>query len=109
VVIARLLGARLFHVLDHWLHEYASNLITVLYIWEGGLAIWGSVVGGLIALAFLAWRKRWRLPVSLDAAAPGLVLAQAILGKFQLKSKFAYAVTRRIALTPFHLTAYTLV
>lgn len=78
VVLAGLVGARLFHVLDHWPHEFAANPIRALYIWEGGLAIWGAVAFGLIAVAILAWRKGWKLPVLLDAAAPGLVLAQAI-------------------------------
>jgi len=78
VVLAGLLGARLFHVLDHWPDEYAANPVRALYIWEGGLAIWGAIVGGLIAVAILAWQRKWRLPVLLDAAAPGLVLAQAI-------------------------------
>ena len=78
VVVGGLIGARLFHVLDHWPHEYATNPIRALYIWEGGLAIWGGVVGGLIALAFLARRRGWPLPRLLDAVAPGLVLAQAI-------------------------------
>jgi phosphatidylglycerol:prolipoprotein diacylglycerol transferase len=50
----------------------------MLYIWEGGLAIWGGVAGGLVVAAILAWRKGWRLPRLLDAAAPGVVLAQAI-------------------------------
>ena len=78
VVIAGLVGARLFHVLDHWPHEYAANPIRALYIWEGGLAIWGGVFGGLIAVAILAWRRGWQLPRLLDAVAPGLVLAQAL-------------------------------
>jgi phosphatidylglycerol:prolipoprotein diacylglycerol transferase len=78
VVIGGLIGARLFHVLDHWPHEYAMNPIRALYIWEGGLAIWGAVAGGLVAIALLAWRRGWKLPRLLDAAAPGLVLAQAI-------------------------------
>jgi phosphatidylglycerol:prolipoprotein diacylglycerol transferase len=78
VVVGGLIGARLFHVLDHWPHEYALNLVRALYIWEGGLAIWGGVVGGLIAATILAWRRGWQLPRLLDAVAPGLVLAQAI-------------------------------
>jgi phosphatidylglycerol:prolipoprotein diacylglycerol transferase len=49
-----------------------------LYIWEGGLAIWGGVAGGLMAVALVAWRRGWRLSRLLDAVAPGLVLAQAI-------------------------------
>ena len=78
VVLGGLLGARLFHVLDHWPHEFAANPIRALYIWEGGLAIWGGVVGGLIAIAVLGRRRGWRLARLLDAVAPGLVLAQAI-------------------------------
>jgi phosphatidylglycerol:prolipoprotein diacylglycerol transferase len=81
VVLAGLLGARLFHVLDHWPDEYAANPVRALYIWEGGLAIWGAVIGGLMAIALIAWRRHWRLPALLDAAVPGLVLAQAI-GRF---------------------------
>lgn len=78
VVIGGFMGARLFHVLDHWPHEYAADPIRALYIWEGGLAIWGGVAGGLIAIAILSRRRGWRFPRLLDATAPGLVLAQAI-------------------------------
>ncbi|HEU0291426.1 MAG TPA: prolipoprotein diacylglyceryl transferase [Anaerolineales bacterium] len=78
IIVAGLIGARLFHVLDHWSHEYAMNPIRALYVWEGGLAIWGALVGGLIAGALITWRRGWRFPRFLDAAAPGLVLAQAI-------------------------------
>jgi phosphatidylglycerol:prolipoprotein diacylglycerol transferase len=78
IVMAGLLGARLFHVLDHWAYEFAANPIRALYIWEGGLAIWGGVAGGLLAAAILAWRHGWKFSKLLDAGAPGLVLAQAI-------------------------------
>lgn len=78
VIIGGMIGARLFHVLDHWPDEYAANPIRALFIWEGGLAIWGAVVGGLIVVAILARVHGWRLPKLLDAAAPGLALAQAI-------------------------------
>lgn len=78
VVLAGLIGARLFHVADHWPDRFAANPIEALYVWEGGLAIWGGVAGGLVALAVLARRRHWRLRRLLDAAAPGLVLGQAI-------------------------------
>lgn len=78
IVIGGLIGARLFHVLDHWSDKFAANPIRALYIWEGGLAIWGAIVGGLITGALIAWQRGWRFPKLLDAAAPGLVLAQAI-------------------------------
>lgn len=78
IVIGGLIWARLFHVLDHWSDRFAANPTQALLIWEEGLAIWGAIVGGLITGAFIAWRRGWYFPKLLDAAAPGLVLAQAI-------------------------------
>lgn len=78
VVLGGIVGARLFHVIDHWPHEYAATPLRALFIWEGGLAIWGGVIGGLVTVALLAWRRGLRLPRLLDAIAPGLVLGQAI-------------------------------
>ncbi|MBI3761645.1 MAG: prolipoprotein diacylglyceryl transferase [Chloroflexi bacterium] len=78
VVVSGILGARLFHVADHWSDMFAANPIRALYVWEGGLAIWGGVAGGLLAVAALARRRKWKLPRLLDATAPGLVLAQAV-------------------------------
>lgn len=78
IAIAGLLGARLFHVIDHWPDTYAANPISALFVWQGGLAIWGAVIGGLLAVVILAWRRGWPLPRLLDAFVPGLVLAQAI-------------------------------
>lgn len=78
VIFGGLIGARLFHVIDHWPDEYAANAVRALYIWEGGLAIWGGVIGGLVALALFARRRKLPLAILLDTVAPGLVLAQAI-------------------------------
>jgi phosphatidylglycerol:prolipoprotein diacylglycerol transferase len=78
LLVAGILGARLFHVIDHWADEYAANPVRALYIWEGGLAIWGAVIGGLFALAIYAWRRGLYLGVLVDTVAPGLVLGQAI-------------------------------
>lgn len=78
LIPAGIVGARLFHVIDHWDHGYSADPLRVLYIWQGGLAIWGGVIGGLGALVFLAWRRGWRLPLLLDTLAPALVLGQGI-------------------------------
>jgi phosphatidylglycerol:prolipoprotein diacylglycerol transferase len=78
IIIGGLIGARLFHVLDHWSDRFAADPIAALYIWEGGLAIWGAMVGGALTAALLAWRRGWNFGRFADAAAPGLVLAQAI-------------------------------
>jgi phosphatidylglycerol:prolipoprotein diacylglycerol transferase len=78
VLLAGTVGARLFHVLDHWPDGFAANPVRALHIWEGGLAIWGAVIGGLIALAVYAWRRQLSLAVLVDTIVPGLVLGQAI-------------------------------
>lgn len=62
IIVAGIIGAYLLHVLARWLHEYAANPIHVFYIWEGGLAIWGAMTGGLIAATLLAWRHGGRFP-----------------------------------------------
>ncbi len=78
VVIAGIAGARLFHVIDHWSHEFAANPIRALFIWEGGLAIWGGVIGGLIAVMIVARQRGYRFLILTDALAPGLVLGQGL-------------------------------
>lgn len=81
VVFSGLIGARLFHVIDHWSDVFSKDPGRIFAIWEGGLAVWGAVVGGLIPLIIFARRKYWNLGQLLDAFAPGLVLGQAI-GRF---------------------------
>lgn len=78
VILAALVGARLFHVIDHWPDEFAANPLRVLYIWEGGLAIWGGVLGGLAALMLYARTHRLSLAKLVDIGAPGLVLGQGL-------------------------------
>lgn len=78
VVVGGMIGARLFHVIDHWPDVFSKDPGRIFAIWEGGLAIWGGIVGGLITLAVIAWRKHWNLARMLDTFAPGVVLGQAI-------------------------------
>jgi len=78
LMLGGILGARLFHVMDHWQDTFAVNPVSILNIWEGGLAIWGAVVGGLLTLAILAWRRKWKLAFLLDLFAPAVVLGQAV-------------------------------
>ncbi len=78
LMLGGILGARLFHVIDHWNDTFAANPGRILNIWEGGLAIWGAVAGGLLTLAVLAWRRKWKLAYLLDLFAPALVLGQGI-------------------------------
>jgi phosphatidylglycerol:prolipoprotein diacylglycerol transferase len=76
-VIGGILGARLMHVIDQWGY-YAQDPLTILRINEGGLAIFGAVLGGPLAGAIYAWRRGFSIPKLLDVGALGLILGMAI-------------------------------
>ncbi|MFF1385639.1 prolipoprotein diacylglyceryl transferase [Arthrobacter sp. NPDC058288] len=75
-----ILGGRLYHVItDNQLYfGPGKDPWGALRIWEGGLGIWGAVALGLVGAAIGARRSGIRLAVFADAAAPGLLLAQAL-------------------------------
>ncbi|MGB9282255.1 MAG: prolipoprotein diacylglyceryl transferase [Pseudonocardiaceae bacterium] len=75
-----IIGARLYHVItDPELYfGPGRDPIRALYIWDGGLGIWGAVALGAVG-AWIGCRRRGiRLVDFADAMAPGLVVAQAI-------------------------------
>ena len=82
VVPLGVLGARLYYVATGYGAQYASNPFpSVLKIWEGGLGFYGALAGGFVGLLlFCRFRPVGPLAFA-DAAAPGLVLGQAI-GRF---------------------------
>lgn len=89
-----IVGARLYYVAFEW-ELYASDPISILYIWNGGLALYGSIIGGLIAaIIFCRWKK---IPFGdlIDIVAPAFVLAQAIgrWGNFVNQEAFGAVVT----------------
>ena len=76
-IVGGLVGARLFHVIDSW-EVYAANPQRILNVWEGGLAVYGGLIGGVLTGLVYALRHKlaaWRLA---DAAAPGMILGQAV-------------------------------
>lgn len=80
-VIWGVIGARIYHVLsDIQLYEGrgVDGWVDALKIWDGGLSIWGAVLGGVIALVVLTRRRRLDSLRMLDAVAPGVLAAQAI-------------------------------
>jgi prolipoprotein diacylglyceryl transferase len=75
-----LVGGRLYHVLtDHDLYFGAGrHPIDALYVWRGGLGVWGAIAFGALGVYIGARRKDIRLLPVLDALAPGVLVAQAI-------------------------------
>ena len=79
-VIAGIIGARLFHVVDCWsLCGYDKDPLLIPQIWTGGIAIMGAVVVGAIAGYVLALR-RGDIPIgaTADAAAAGIGIGMAL-------------------------------
>jgi len=72
-----IVGARVYHVLTH-VGDYVEDPLSVLYVWEGGIAILGSLIGGAIGAAIGCRRAGVRFWSFADALAPALLLAQAI-------------------------------
>ena len=72
-----IIGARLYYVLMQW-DQFAHQPISALYVWRGGLGIYGGVIGGAIAALVYAFRKKVSFASLADMIAPGLLLAQAI-------------------------------
>jgi phosphatidylglycerol---prolipoprotein diacylglyceryl transferase len=78
IVPLGLLGARFSYVVANY-DLYASNPIpAVLEVWGGGLEIYGGLVGGFIGLLVFAHLRGIRALVLADAAAPGVILGQAV-------------------------------
>ena len=74
-----IVGARVFHVLTHPSDYFGpgKELVKVLYIWEGGIAIFGGLIGGAIGVYIACRLTGLRFWTFADALAPGILLAQA--------------------------------
>ncbi len=76
-VPAGIVGARIYHVLTD-LGDYTDDPVSALYIWQGGLGIWGAIAGGIVGGWFVARQRGLDVVALLDAVVPGLLVAQAI-------------------------------
>jgi phosphatidylglycerol:prolipoprotein diacylglycerol transferase len=100
-ILGGVIGARLLHVADVWEETYQNDPIRILYVWQGGIAIYGAILGGFVggALYIIVRNSRWYLGLLghyfrflgepreaplpgvghlADIAAPALLISQAI-------------------------------
>lgn len=86
--------SRLYYVAFKWA-DYKNNLLSILEIWHGGLAIYGGVIGGVIGGILYAKHRKTSFFTLSDIVAPFLILAQAIgrWGNFANGEAFGMEIT----------------
>ena len=77
IVPFAIICARLYYCIFSW-EEYADDPISILYIWKGGLAIYGGVLGAIIGVAVFCKVKKISLPALLDLVSLGFLIGQSI-------------------------------
>jgi phosphatidylglycerol---prolipoprotein diacylglyceryl transferase len=73
-----IVGARIWYVLFSDLSGYLAKPISIFYVWEGGLAIQGAIVGALLATFWYAKKHKLAALRLIDAIIPSMLLAQAV-------------------------------
>ena len=77
VVPFAILCARAYYCIFSW-ESYAANPISVFYIWEGGLAIYGGVLGALVGVLVFCRIKKVRFGAVMDLVLLGFLIGQSI-------------------------------
>ena len=72
-----ILCARAYYCIFSW-NDFSADPISVLYIWKGGLAIYGGVLGAVIGVTVFCKVKHIKLPALLDLVALGFLIGQGL-------------------------------
>lgn len=104
-VLFGVIGARLYYVVTTLdTHQYKS-FIDVIAVWEGGLAIYGGIIAGTVAIVLTCLYKKINPLKVTDCIAPGVGLAQAMgrWGNFMNGEAYGYEVAEDSLLYPFRM------
>lgn len=72
-----IVGCRVYYVIAEW-DRYKDNFWDVFKIWEGGIAMYGGTIAGVITVIIWSRAKKIRFAATLDVASSGLILGQVI-------------------------------
>ena len=106
IILSAIIGARAYYVIFKF-SSYQDNLIDIFKIWEGGLAIYGGIIGGFIYLLFYCKKKNFSLIKLLDIISLSLLLGQAIgrWGNFFNSEAYGNIVTKEY-LQSLHIPSF---
>jgi len=90
-----IIGARLYYVLCS--PGQFNSFMEVIAIWEGGIAIYGGIIGGVLGVVICCLIKKQNIVSTLDVAAPCLIIAQSIgrWGNFVNQEVYGFEVTNK--------------
>ena len=77
IVPFAIICARLYYCIFSW-KDYADDPISILYIWKGGLAIYGGVIGAAIGIVVFSLVKKIKVGAVLDITSLGFLIGQSI-------------------------------
>ena len=99
IVPFAVLCARLYYCIFSW-SDYKDNPISILYIWKGGLAIYGGVIGALIGVIVFCKVKKINPWALLDLVALGFMIGQSLgrWGNFFNREAFGAEITNNFFL-----------
>lgn len=103
-VPSALVGARIYYVVFEW-EDYRNNLLDIFKIWEGGIAIYGALIGAFIGTFFYIRAKGYSFWRIADICAPGLLIGQLIgrWGNFMNQEAHGGPVTESFLRDTLHL------
>ncbi len=105
--IAGIIGARLYYVAFEW-DAYKDDLLSIFKIWEGGLAIYGGIIGAFIAAYFVCKKVDLNFYKLLDLAGMSLLIGQGIgrWGNFTNQEAFGINTTLPWGMTSEKISDY---
>lgn len=77
LIFISLVGARLYYVIFNF-EIFKNDLVSIFKVWEGGLAIYGAVIAGILYIIYYAKKYNQNIYLILDTLVPYLLLGQAI-------------------------------
>jgi phosphatidylglycerol:prolipoprotein diacylglycerol transferase len=105
-VPSAIVGARIYYVAFEWA-SYRDNPIEMIKIWHGGIAIYGALIGAIVAAVFYTRRKGYSFLRIADICAPGLLVGQMIgrWGNFMNQEAHGGEVSESFLRHTLHLPA----
>ena len=77
-VAASIVVARALYVIDEWEIRFADNIAGIFQLNQGGITVWGAIIGGTIGVGGAAWWMRLPVREALDIGAPGTILGMGV-------------------------------